>query len=363
MPARAALRRAPHRALYLPNTAHRCCCSSQAGVGPLSVNDPSTTVLGFPQWQGAGLENAERYQLGGPMLHRSVCALLPRAKQCVVHVAPDEPGPAARLNQVDEWWGQTVIERQQAQARALLSEMASTRVVAVGGDCGIEPAIVGFLTEKYGGDLAVLWLDAHADLNEPQHSPSGLFHGMALRACLEPVLFGGTMACQTVPQPVSHAHVVLAGTRSLDQPERSYLAEHNMSYLPPGCLEHCGNGSDHARSALLDALARTSANNLYVHIDLDVVDPSHLPHVGVPEPDGISPGALLQLIAQVAKQWRGSNGASKVVGLSVTEFAPQSQSTPVQQHATIAFVTKLVEELFRGREDDRVHSLSATSSW
>ena len=57
-------------------------------------------------------------------------------------------------------------------------------VVTVGGTCGVEAAPVAYLNERYRGDLAVVWYDAHGDLNAPATSPSGHFHGMVLRTLL-----------------------------------------------------------------------------------------------------------------------------------------------------------------------------------
>ena len=329
---------------------------SLSSLSRLVADEASSVVLGFPQWQGAGPENAARYQLGGPKLHGSVCRLLPRAASHTVAVPADEPGEATRVALDDEtFWAETVVAKQQAAAAALLRRESPTRVVTIGGDCGVEPPSIGYLAERYGaGNLAVLWLDAHADMNEPVGSPSGYFHGMALRAVLEPALFGAAMEA-LVPVPALPAQAVLGGVRSVDSPERERMAELQMTLLSPDCLDHHGRRPDGQRSVLLDALERTrwsGAEYLYVHVDLDVLVPSHLPHVGVPEPGGLEPAALLRLIKQVAQQWgarpgeRGGGG-SRVVGLSVTEFAPQPGASEAQQQAAIGFVERLVEALWR----------------
>eukprot|EP01047_Picozoa_sp_COSAG01_P040664 COSAG01_NODE_3440_length_6092_cov_8.006503_3_plen_252_part_00 len=130
--------------------------------GQLAIDEPSSAVLGFAQWQGAGPEHDERYRLGGQRLARAVQELLPRATALEVDVAADEPGPGKPLARGDPWWGASVIRRQAAQAAALLRDAAPTRVVTVGGDCGVEPWSIAYLAERYAdrGGLAVLWLDA-----------------------------------------------------------------------------------------------------------------------------------------------------------------------------------------------------------
>jgi len=222
---------------------------------PLLIDDPSAMVVGYAQWQGAGLEYADRYKAGGERMYRSVRSLLPLASHPEVTVATDEPGSAARLAKNVQWWGATVIQRQQAATAEMLRRVGPERVVTVGGDCGVSPSSVGYLEERYGGSMAVLWLDAHAGLDEPNSSPSGLFHGMALRACLEPAAFAME---RVVPVPLLPGQTILAGTRSIDGPEQRFLLEKGMVNLPPASLDHSGGGSDRGRSALADALEHIS---------------------------------------------------------------------------------------------------------
>ena len=54
----------------------------------------------------------------------------------------------------------------------------------IGGTCGAEIAPVAYLNNHYESDLAILWFDAHGDLNTPKTSLSGHFHGMVLRTLL-----------------------------------------------------------------------------------------------------------------------------------------------------------------------------------
>ncbi|NUS03623.1 MAG: arginase family protein, partial [Nonomuraea sp.] len=55
-------------------------------------------------------------------------------------------------------------------------------VVTAGGDCGVELEPVAAARRRFGERLVVVWFDAHGDLNTPDSSPSGAFHGMVLRA-------------------------------------------------------------------------------------------------------------------------------------------------------------------------------------
>ena len=69
---------------------------------------------------------------------------------------------------------------------------------------------------------------------------------------------------------------------------------------------------------------------------------SHFPHVAVPEPCGIPPSVLLGICRALVEAY----GRERIVGLSVTEFAPQPTARPQQIAAGCALVSRVVEELF-----------------
>src|SRR5690606_15739623 len=82
--------------------------------------------------------------------------------------------------------------------------------VTVGGDCAVSAAAVAHAARD--GDIALVWFDAHPDLNSPQTSPSGAFAGMVLSSLIDD---------ETVPAE----RVFLAGARSWDAGEESYATE------------------------------------------------------------------------------------------------------------------------------------------
>ena len=139
------------------------------------------------------------------------------------------------------------LEEQSSELAAMLPE----RPLVLGGCCCAHVGAVRGLAAR-GGGLAVVWLDAHGDLNTPETSPSGNLWGMPLRMLLD----DGVVA----PEDVA-----LVGARNLDPPERSYLDE---------------TGID---DSLERALAGVGV--VYIALDLDVLDPSAV-DVLVPEPDG-----------------------------------------------------------------------------
>jgi arginase len=165
------------------------------------------------------------------------------------------------------------------QTLAVASDLP-VRPLVLGGCCCSHIGVVEGLAARHGR-IAVLWLDAHGDLNTPETSPSGNEWGMPLRTLLD----RGTIAA---------GDVVLWGARNLDPPEEEYMA---------------AAGIDDDASALLGR-----ADAVYVALDCDVLDPDELA-VFMPEPGGPSLDELEQLLAEV-------RGSGKLVGVGITGLAP-----------------------------------------
>ena len=86
----------------------------------------------------------------------------------------------------------------------------------IGGDCGAELAAVERAASD--GTVAVVWFDAHPDLNTPESSTSGAFGGMVLRT-----LLGDGVDALVPAVPLKPGLVVVAGSRSTDDSEEQYL--------------------------------------------------------------------------------------------------------------------------------------------
>lgn len=186
------------------------------------------------------------------------------------------------------------------EMRATLHDTV-TPVISIGGDCGV--ALASVEHAQTSGDVVVVWLDAHPDLNTPESSASGAFTGMVLRTLL------GDGPQELVPdRPLSPARVILAGTRALDSAEIAFVESADIRMLPPGGL---------TPDTLTAAIVATGASSVYLHIDLDVLDPAEFAGVGSPEPFGLTLQGLLDLIT-------AARAALPLVGASITEFAPSS---------------------------------------
>lgn len=175
--------------------------------------------------------------------------------------------------------------------------------IVIGGDCGVELAAISAAVSN--GSTAVLWLDAHPDLNSEESSPSGAFHGMVLRT-----LLGDGVEALVPTVALTPGHLVLGGTRAFDDAELDYATAAELVVI---------RGDDLSAETVANALRATGATSVYVHVDLDVLDPRFITGVGFPEPFGISLPLLIEVIT-AAKQ------TLPLVGAGVTEFAPTSSA-------------------------------------
>jgi arginase len=258
-------------------------------------------LLVFPQWQGAGQV---------PGLRESALAIagaIPRARRRID--VPVRPGhPLSRERGIE---GRSELLAQLVRAGELLEAEQPARVLAVGGDCGIEVAVISYLLTRYDGDLTVLWIDAHPDLNTPETSPSGTFHGMPLRVLLGE---GDPEFTALVNRPLRNGQVVLAGTRSFDPPELATIERYGLRVFSP---EQLGREVPE----LVRSIHRGGSRRVYVHLDLDVCEPTEIPAVACPTPGGVPTSALLGLLDALAAEL-------DIVGAGVTEALFDGPSVP-----------------------------------
>jgi arginase len=255
-----------------------------------------------PQWQGSGSTRAMRLVDGAEAIRGD----LPSSNTVVVDV-PLEAGESqgsevARFSSI-----QLVRDR---LARAL-SEIDGP-AITVGGDCSVELAAVAHVADDH--DVALIWFDAHADLNTPASSPSAAFSGMILRTLL------GEGAPGLVPaRPLAPGRVILAGTRAFDDAEDAYVKEAGIRVF---------EGDNVNATELVAAVTASGATSVYVHVDLDVLDPGEFDGVGYPEPFGLTAAQLVELI-------KALKAALPLAGAGITEFAPSSAEHAVEDMPSI----------------------------
>jgi len=165
--------------------------------------------------------------------------------------------------------------------------------IALVGECTLAPAVFAGIRRKYPG-VAVIWIDAHGDLNTPETSPSGFLGGMPFAVALGWAL-PELAAAAGLGEPIAIERAVLVGARDLDPGEQEGI-------------ERTGLQSVEDVAAALAVLP--SDVPLHVHLDTDVVDPEALPGMDFPAPDGWSVERMLDECSALA-------ATGRIVGISV----------------------------------------------
>jgi arginase len=154
--------------------------------------------------------------------------------------------------------------------------------VVLGGDHSVALGTLGGLAAAHGPG-AVLWLDAHGDLNTPDTSPSGNVHGMPLAVALGRA--GPEFESEAWPLPtVDPARVSLIGVRSLDEGERGFVRDAGIGVATMTEVDRRG-----VEAVVGEALDRARGGSfVHLSLDMDVVDPDAAPGVGTPVRGGLS---------------------------------------------------------------------------
>ena len=263
----------------------------------------------YPQWQGGIVahwmpdipaNDASRgYYLGAQLLN----LLAPESIQKTVEVPisldindrETDKGVSARK----------VILKQTRAALEKLHENNPDKIVTLGGDCAVSVVPFTYLANKYPNDVAIVWIDAHPDVNLPHDEYKG-YHAMALTACLG---MGDEEIIGTLPGKFDASKALIVGLRSWDKGMQERQQKLGIKGLSPAEVV---DNSD----AILAWLQETGASKVVIHFDLDVLDPNEIiAGVGV-ELDGMKIKEVVRVINDIAAQY-------DLVGLTIAEPMPR----------------------------------------
>ncbi|MFQ5768507.1 MAG: arginase, partial [Acidobacteriota bacterium] len=192
--------------------------------------------------------------------------------------------------------------------------VASSRLpISLGGDHSLAVgsiAGVARVLDGRGEPPGVIWVDAHADMNTPQTSPSGNVHGMPLAACLghgppDLVAVGGGVHLR--PE-----NVVLMGIRNLDDREKTMVVNSGIRAYTMSDIDR------RSLSSIMDDVLHQWAGEvagIHLSLDLDGLDPEVAPGVGTPVRGGLSYREAHLLCEMVAD-------SGKLLSMDLVELNP-----------------------------------------
>lgn len=199
----------------------------------------------FPQWQGSGTGKSMKNGA------ETVLQYLDRDVKTV-------PLSNKQLHKSETINCQDALLEQLNTFKQKLIDAKPKTINTIGGDCGLEIIPVSYLAATYN-NLGVIWFDAHADINLPEESPSKNFHGMPLRTLLGE---GHKDFTSLLFKKINASQIHYVGLRSIDKAEQVKISNANI-YAPLA-----SNAQD-----LIDTLKSKNITQLYIHFDVDCLDP------------------------------------------------------------------------------------------
>ncbi|MDU1414209.1 MAG: arginase [Clostridium sp.] len=157
--------------------------------------------------------------------------------------------------------------------------------VILGGDHSLAAGSLAGISKFYEDDLAVVWIDAHGDINTFETSPSGNVHGMPLAASmgvgdksLTNLFFDGVK--------VNSKNVFIIGARDLDKGELELIKELKLNVWTMDDIKSIG--MDKLCEQVKEKLLSLGVNNVHISFDVDSIDPVHIKGTGTPVPNGFT---------------------------------------------------------------------------
>jgi arginase len=159
--------------------------------------------------------------------------------------------------------------------------------LVLGGDHSIAAGTVAGVAQAFrqrGEKIGIIWIDAHADMNTPESSPSGNVHGMPLACCLGRGPKELTRIFDFTPKAEGH-NVVLIGLRDVDERERAVIRESGVAAFTMRDIDERGLRNIMEQAI---ALAANGTAGFHLSLDMDAVDPDEAPGVGTPVRGGVT---------------------------------------------------------------------------
>jgi arginase len=184
--------------------------------------------------------------------------------------------------------------------------------LVLGGDCSIVLGCLLGARRSRGGPLGLAYVDAHADFATPGGSLTGSMAGMSLRLASGRSPTAAARLAGRTPL-VDGRHVALLGRRSAAEYVPDALSESAILDLPD--IDLMAKAVGNVAAASLTRLTSPKVKGFWIHLDVDVLNPTVMPAVASPEPGG-------PMLDELANILRPLVGHPRALGLSVANYDP-----------------------------------------
>lgn len=277
----------------------------------------------MPQWQGG---NNPNYSFGAELL----AWLAPDNDQPLIHV-PVQAYDGTPLENENGMNGRKQSLEQLKSAQHIIHAHKPDRIVMFGGDCLVEQAPFAYLNERYGGELGLIWIDAHSDLVRYNGYDNG--HTLPLGNLLGE---GDEEFAKRVKIPLKPENIFIAGLAAPTEQEAKVMSEEfqRLGIAPAEqdteMIQRLGirtAGTEeltNSTESIKEWIKESGIKHLAIHLDLDVLDPKAFRSILFANPEApvnYSPEGTMQM-PQLLNLLKELSEETDVVGLGITEHLP-----------------------------------------
>ena len=200
--------------------------------------------------------------------------------------------------------------------------------ITLGGEHSLAIGSIGGILRHYAKknqELGLIWVDAHADVNTPESSPSGNIHGMPLAVLIGR---GHKELLEISAKKLRSQNTVLIGIRNIDNEEKSILRQSGIKFFTMRDIDEKG-----MFNVMREAIAHASDGTAGIHVsfDIDGIDPRYAPGVSTPVSGGLTLREAHLCLEMVYE-------TNKLVGMDLVELNPLND----QNGQTASLVVDLI---------------------
>lgn len=208
-------------------------------------------------------------------------------------------------------------------------------VITLGGDHSIA---IGSLSAslEYNPDIKVVWVDAHADLNTPETSPSGNLHGMPLAFFFDLLKPGQTRDLFSWVPRLKRENLVYIGLRDVDEGERRFIKELGITFFDADTVKELGISK--VLEETINQLCPRGDEDVHLSFDVDGLDPEFVPATGTPVNGGLHLMDGQRIINTLARK-------SNLISFDLVEVNPLLGQNEFDLDMTAASTIALLESI------------------
>ncbi len=199
----------------------------------------------------------------------------------------------------------------------------------LGGNCN---TCLGTLAGLNDPTIGIIWFDAHGDFNTPETTPSGFFDGMpfaiATGQCYE------DLWSQIADiNPISEFRSLHVGGREFDPEEQGHLEKSQIQVVRTIDIKKKG-----LEEGILPVLTQfqSKTTKIYLHIDIDIVDPQEAPGVDYPAPNGLSLNEVESIIKLIAERFN-------IEAAALTAYNPSKDESNITLNTGIRILKTIIK--------------------